>query len=126
MKDDFTNDCIERMIGPDGIVLGSPTYFSDVTAEMKALIDWAGFVSRANGGLYRNKVGGAVVAMRRSGAFYALDTMNHFLLGGQMIIPGHGIGVGRDKGDVERDEEGLQLVKGLGQRMAWLLKKLNQ
>ncbi len=126
MKDDFANDCIERMIGADGIVLGSPTYFSDVTAEMKVLIDRAGFVSRANGGLYRNKVGGAVVAMRRSGAFHTLDTMNHFLLGGQMIIPGHGIGVGRDKGDVERDEEGLQLVKGLGQRMAWLLKKLNQ
>jgi multimeric flavodoxin WrbA len=126
VKDDFANDCIERMIGADGIVLGSPTYFSDVTAEMKALIDRAGFVSRANGGLYRNKVGGAVVAMLRSGAFHALDTMNHFLLGGQMIIPGHGIGVGRDKGDVERDEEGLQLVKGLGQRMAWLLKKLNQ
>jgi multimeric flavodoxin WrbA len=126
VKDDFANDCIERMIGADGIVLGSPTYFSNVTAEMKALIGRAGFVSRANGGWYRNKVGGAVVAMRRSGAFHALDTMNHFLLGGQMIIPGHEIGVGRDKGDVERDEEGLQLVKGLGQRMAWLLKKLNQ
>jgi multimeric flavodoxin WrbA len=126
VKDDFANECIERMIGADGIVLGSPTYFSDVTAEMKALIDRSGFVSRANDFLYRNKVGVAVVAVRRSGAIHALDTMNHFLLGGQMIVPGHAIGVGREKGDVERDEEGIQLVRGLGQRMAWLLKKLNQ
>ena len=126
VKDDFANDCIERMIGAHGIVLGSPTYFSDVTAEMKALIDRAGFVSRANGNLYTNKVGLALVVMRRSGAFHALDTMLHFLLGTEMIVPGRGIAVGRDKGDVDKDEEGVQLVRGLGQRMAWLLKKLNQ
>jgi len=126
VKDDFANDCIEKMIGADGIIMGSPTYFSDVTAEMKALIDRAGFVSRANGNLYTKKVGLAVVVMRRSGAFHALDTMNHFLLGAEMIVPGRGIAVGRDKGDVEKDEEGVQLVKGLGQRVAWLLKKLNR
>lgn len=126
VKDDFANECIERMIGADGIILGSPTYFYDVTAEMKALIDRTGFVSRANGGLYKNKVGAAVVTMRRSGATHALDTMNHLFLGSQMIIPGRGIGLGRDKGDVEKDEEGLEMVKELGQRMAWLLKKLKQ
>jgi multimeric flavodoxin WrbA len=126
VTDDFANECIEKMIGADGIVLGSPTYFSDVPAEMKALVDRAGFVSRANGNLYTNKVGLAVVVMRRSGAFHALDTLLHFLLGAEMIVPGRGIAVGRDKGDVEKDEEGVKLVKGLGQRMAWLLQKLNR
>jgi multimeric flavodoxin WrbA len=126
VKDDMANDCIEKMIGADGIVLGSPTYFMDVTSEMKALIDRCGFVSRANGGLYTNRVGAAVVAVRRSGATHALDTMIEFLLGAQMIVPGRGIGVGREKGEVERDEEGVQLTKTLGQRMAWLLKKLKQ
>jgi multimeric flavodoxin WrbA len=126
VKDDFANECIERMIEADGIVLGSPTYFSDVTAEMKALIDRSGFVSIANGGLYKDKVGLAVTTMRRSGALHALDTMHHFLLGAQMIVPGRGMGVGREKGDVEKDEEGMQMVKVLGQRMAWLVKKLNQ
>jgi multimeric flavodoxin WrbA len=126
VKDDFANECIEKMIEADGIVLGSPTYFSDVTAEMKALIDRSGFVSIANGGLYKDKVGLAVTTMRRSGGLHALDTMHHFLLGAQMIVPGRGMGVGREKGDVEKDEEGMQMVKVLGQRMAWLLKKLNQ
>jgi len=124
VKDDIANECIEKMIKAEGIILGSPVYFTDVTAEMKALIDRAGFVSMANGGMYKNKVGAAVVAVRRSGAIHTLDTMSHFFLAGQMIIIGRGIGVGRDKGEVEKDEEGMQSVRALGQRMAWLLKKL--
>jgi len=124
VKDDMANECIEKMIKAEGIILGSPVYFADLTAEMKALIDRAGFVSMANGGMYRNKVGAAVVALRRTGAIHTLDSMNHFFLAGQMIIIGRAIGVGRDKGEVEKDEEGIQSVKLLGQRMAWLLKKL--
>ncbi len=125
VKNDIANECIEKMLGADGIVLGSPVYFTDVTTEMKALIDRVGFVSRANGWMFRNKVGVAVVAVRRAGAFHTLDTMNHFLLGGQMVVPGYGIGVGMAKGDVEKDKEGIQGVKTLGQRMSWLLKKLH-
>jgi multimeric flavodoxin WrbA len=124
VKNDVANECIEKMIEADGIILGSPTYFYDVTAEMKALIDRAGFVSRANGGMLQNKVGAAVVPMRRSGAVHTLDTINHFFFGAQMIVPGQSLAVGREKGDVEKDEEGMQAVKALGQRMAWLLKKL--
>lgn len=124
VKDDAANECIEKMIKAEGIILGSPVYFTDVTAEMKALMDRAGLVSMANGGMYKNKVGATVVAVRRSGAIHTLDTLNHFFLAGQMIVVGRGIGVGRDKGEVEKDEEGLQAVKALGQRMAWLLKRL--
>jgi multimeric flavodoxin WrbA len=125
VKTDLANECIEKMIEADGIILGSPVYFTDVTAEMKALIDRAGFVSIANGGMYKNKVGAVVVAVRRSGATHTLDTMSHFFLAGQMIIIGRSIAVGRDKGDVEKDKEGMQGVETLGQRMAWLLKKLS-
>jgi len=124
VNDDFANDCIEKLANADGIILGSPVYFADVTAEMKALIDRAGFVSLANGGLYRNKVGASVVALRRSGGIHTLDSLNHFFLAGQMIIVGRGIGIGRNIGEVEKDEEGIQMVKTLGQRMAWVLKKV--
>ena len=124
VKNDIANECIEKMIGADGIILGSPVYFIDVTPEIKALIDRSGFVSRANGGMYRNKVGAVVAAFRRSGAMHAIDTMNHFLLSQEIFIVGRAIGVGRDKGEVEKDEEGMQLAKTLGQRMAWLLEKL--
>lgn len=125
VKNDAANDYIEKMVDADGILLGSPVYFIDVTPEMKALIDRAGFVSRANGGMYKNKVGAAVAALRRSGAMHAIDSMNHFLLSQEIFIVGRAIALGRDKGEVEKDEEGIQLAKSLGQRMAWLMKKLH-
>jgi multimeric flavodoxin WrbA len=125
---DAANDCIAKIDGADGILLGSPTYFTDVTAEMKALIDRAGMVGRANENMYRRKVGAAVVAVRRAGAIHAFDTMNHFFLIGEMIVPGSSywnIGVGREIGDVEKDEEGVSTMRTLGRNMAWLLKRLN-
>jgi multimeric flavodoxin WrbA len=125
VKTDIANECIEKMIEADGIILGSPVYFTDVTAEMKALIDRAGYVSLANGGIYKNKVGAVVVALRRSGATHTVDTMSHFFLGAQMIIIGRTIGLGSKKGEVEKDKEGIHGVETLGQRMAWLLKKLS-
>jgi multimeric flavodoxin WrbA len=124
VKNDSLNEYIQKMMEAEGILLGSPTYFIDLTPEMKALIDRSGFVSRANGGLYKNKVGATVVAFRRSGAMHTIDSMNHFLLSQEIFIAGRAICIGRDKGEVEKDEEGILMVKGLGQRMAWLLKKL--
>ncbi len=124
---DVVNDCIGKMDAADGILLGSPTYFTDVTSEMKALIDRAGMVSRANGDMYRRKAGAAVVAVRRAGAIHAFDTMNHFFLIGQMIVPGSSywnIGMGREIGDVEKDEEGVNTMRTLGRNVAWLLKAI--
>src|SRR4030042_975705 len=68
IKTDIVNGCIDRMAEADGIIFGSPTYFSNVNAEMKALIDRSGLVSTANGGMYKHKVGAAVTAVRRAGA----------------------------------------------------------
>ena len=120
---DIVNDCIAKMIDADGIILGSPVYFFDVTAEMKALIDRAGFVSMANDGLFTRKVGSAVVVQRRAGATHALDTMLHFLLIGGMIVPGMPpVGMGRDIGDVKNDHEGIMRATNVGRMMAWLLK----
>ena len=125
---DCLNEVLEKMIAADGIILASPTYFSDVTAEMKALIDRAGYVARANGNLFCRKVGAAVVAVRRGGEIHAFDSINHFFLIEEMIVPGSvywNMGIGRDIGDVESDEEGIETMKTLGRNMAWLLKKLH-
>ncbi|MDD1721335.1 MAG: flavodoxin family protein [Euryarchaeota archaeon] len=121
--DDIVNGCIAKMTEADGIILGSPVYFFDVTAEMKALIDRAGYVSLANDGLFTRKVGSAVVVQRRAGAIHALDTLLHFLLIGGMIVPGlPPIGVGRDFGDIKKDEEGIARATNVSVTMAWLLK----
>jgi len=126
VKNDAANEYIEKISRAQGILLGSPVYFVDVTPEMKALIDRAGFVSRQNGGMYRDKIGGAVAAFRRSGGVHALDSMNHFFLATEIIIAGRATAMGREIGEVEKDAEGMQLVKALGQRMAWLLKTIHR
>ncbi|UCD49831.1 MAG: flavodoxin family protein [Phycisphaerales bacterium] len=126
VENDIANQCIEKMLAADGIILASPTYFADVTTEIKALIDRAGFVARANDDMFKRKVGAAVVAVRRAGSIHVFDSLNHFFLIGQMIIPGSiywNMGFGLAKGDVEQDEEGLRTMQILGQNMAWLLKK---
>ncbi len=125
--DDMGNVCIDKMAAADGILLGSPTYVTDVSPEIKALIDRACLVNGANGGMFRRKVGAAVVAVRRAGAIHAFDTLNHFFLISEMISPGSSywnIGIGREPGEVEKDEEGIRTMKTLGRNMAWLLKKV--
>ena len=125
VKKDGANECIEKMTKAQGVILGSPVYFQDVTAEMKALIDRAGFVGLANGRMYKNKVGAAVACFRRSGGMNTVDSMNHFFLGNELVIAGRVLGLAREKGDMEKDEEGMQIAATLGQRMAWILKKLH-
>ena len=125
---DDGNALIQKMIEADGILLGSPTYVTDVSPEIKALIDRACLVSGANGGLFRRKVGAAVIAVRRAGAIHAFDTLNHFFLITEMIIPGSSywnIGIGREIGEVENDAEGIRTMQTLGLNMGWLLKKLH-
>ncbi|MBF0501742.1 MAG: flavodoxin family protein [Candidatus Riflebacteria bacterium] len=128
VTNDIVNECIEKMEGAHGIVMGSPTYFADLTPELKALIDRAGMVARANNMMWRRKVGAAVVAVRRAGAIHVFDSINHFFTIGEMIIPGSiywNIGIGREIGEVDSDEEGVRTMKSLGDNMAWLLKKLH-
>ena len=128
-KSDSFNGYLKKMLEADGVILASPTYVSDVTAGMKAFIERSSLVSRANDEPLRYKAGAGIVAVRRGGAIHALDTLNHFFLIRQMIIPGSlywNIGIGREIGGVEKDEEGLQTMKVLGQNMAWLLKKLHK
>lgn len=128
VDDDVVNACLEQMLAADAILLASPTYFADVTAELKALIDRAGMVSRMNDDMLRRKAGAAIAVARRGGAIHTFDSINHFFFISQMIVPGSSywnLGFGRDKGEVEKDEEGLATMRTLGENLAWLLRKLH-
>jgi multimeric flavodoxin WrbA len=124
---DPINEYVAKMAASDAILLGSPVYFADVTANMKAFIERTGMVARANGDLYQRKVGAGVVAVRRGGAIHAFNSLNHFFTIGQMLIVGSSywnIGIGREPGAVSSDEEGIKTMRRLGQNMAWVLSKL--
>jgi multimeric flavodoxin WrbA len=127
IKDDGVNDYIKKMMEADGIIIGSPVYFSNVTSEVKAFIDRAGLVARANDNLLKRKVGAGVVAVRRAGATFAFSAINFFFFIQEMIVPGSiywNLAIGREPGEVQEDQEGMMTFKTLGQNMAWLLKKI--
>jgi multimeric flavodoxin WrbA len=126
-KNEVINSCIDKMVKADAIIIGSPVYFSDLTTEAKALIDISGYALRGTGAPLRRKPGAAVIAVRRAGAIHAFDSINHFFLINEMIIPGSSywnIAIGREKGEVLQDEEGMKTMKVLGENMAWLLGKI--
>ena len=120
---DTMNEYLEKIYGAEAVILGSPTYFTDVSAEMKALIDRAGMVALANGGALKGKIGVAVVAVRRGGATHVFDTINHMFLMSSMIVPGSiywNMGMGLEKGEVLGDEEAMRNMGHVGRTIAWL------
>jgi multimeric flavodoxin WrbA len=128
IETDPINEYLEKMYAADAIILGSPTYFADVTSELKALIDRAGFVALANGGAFSGKIGAAVVAVRRGGATHVFNTINNMFLISSMIVPGSlywNLGMGTDKGEVNDDDEAMRNMSHLGQTIAWLGAAIN-
>ena len=127
VESDDMNEYIEKMREADGILLGSPTYFGDMTTSLKALIERAGFVTRVNGFMLARKPGAAVVAVRRAGSITTINSISHFFYLSQMLMVGSSywpFAIGRAPGDVLSDQEGMQTMKDLGRNMAWLVKKL--
>ncbi len=127
LEDDGLNECVQKMLAADGILIGSPTYYANCTATTQALMERAGYATRKSGNPLARKVGAAVVVARRGGAIHAFDSINHWFQINEMIVVGSSywnLAVGCDIGDVERDEEGLRTMATLGRTMAWALKKL--
>lgn len=126
-RNDSFREVFEKMKEADGILLGSPVYSANVSANMQALLERAAVVADMNQGLFIHKVGAAVAAVRRGGAMQAVDTMNHFFLNHEMIVVGStywNMGYGQMPGDVCNDEEGLANMRNLGQNMSYLLNAL--
>jgi multimeric flavodoxin WrbA len=127
-KDDGINECIAKMVAADGIIIASPTYYANCTANTQALLERAGYATRKSGNPLARKVGAAVVAVRRGGAIHAFDSINHWFQINEMLVIGSSywnLGIGLGKGDVEQDDEGMETMTALGRNMAWALRKLN-
>jgi multimeric flavodoxin WrbA len=126
-QDDDANACIEKMQAADGILVGSPTYFGNIAGKLKCFLDRAFLVSKLNGGLMARKAGAPVIAVRRQGATGVYHMIcNYFALNSMFMVGSSywNMAMGRDPGDIAKDEEGIQTLKDLGRNMAWLLKKI--
>ena len=127
MTDDGVNDVVQKMKQADGILLGAPVYYSGIPGTMKSFLDRAFYISSANGGLFRHKAGAAVTAVRRSGGVVTFDSLNHYLLYSEMVMPTSSywnVTHGRLPKEAEQDGEGTQVMRVLGRNMAWLMQVL--
>ena len=124
MKNDSVNEWIQKMKEADGIILASPVHFSAIGGTMKSFLDRAFYVASVNNGLFRHKVGVSVVADRRAGGTAVFDQLNNFINYSEMVMPSSNywnVAYGTEPGEVTQDEEGVQIMRGLGQNMAWML-----
>ena len=127
---DGTDDLAEvfdKMVEADGIILSTPVYFGSATPQIKALMDRAGSEQARRGNALRGKVGGPLVVARRAGHDFTFAQLLFWfhILG--FVVPGStywNVAFGREKGDVEQDEEGMRTVWNFGKNIAWLLKHL--
>ena len=120
---DGFNEVYEKLLKVDAMILGSPTYFAAVSADLKALLERAGMVAIANDNAFSGKIGAAVVAVRRGGATHAFDSINHMYQMSRMVVPGStywNMGIGREKEEVKGDEEGMNNMRHLGKVIDWL------
>jgi multimeric flavodoxin WrbA len=126
--DDLT-PTLPAIYGADGLLLATPVYFGAATAEMTAFVDRVGYVSRANGGLLRRKVGAPIVVGRRAGQNFTVAQLNYFFLINEMIVPGARywpIAFGAGRGEALDDDEGVATIKDLARNVAWLIKQISE
>ncbi|MDR0949822.1 MAG: flavodoxin family protein [Lachnospiraceae bacterium] len=127
VNSDWIQEVYEKMKAADAILLGSPTYFADLTPEIKAVMDRCGYLAISEGGAFYRKVGAAVSAVRRAGGTHALDSMQHFFLNQNMIVPGSSywnMSLALEPGDYANDKEGVRTMETLGDNIVWLLSKI--
>ena len=124
-KDD-AQPIIEKMKAADAIVVGSPVYYGSATSLVKGLLERTAFSNR---GAFAGKVGGPVVVARRAGQNFTFMELMHWFHINQIINPGStywNVAVGREKGEVEKDEEGLRTAWNFGKNVANLVNRLQK
>lgn len=129
LPDDGMNEMAAKMTSADGVIIGSPTYYSDLTTEAKALIDRVGYMNGGAGNLLRRKVAASVSPARRAGAVHVLDSINHFFMINEMVVVSSSywnVSLARLPDDYEKDAEGIRTMQNLGSNMAWVMKKLEK
>ena len=127
VTNDWVNELYVKMKEADAIIIGSPTYFADLTPEIKAIIDRTGFMSRRDSFAFSRKIGAGVAAVRRAGGIPTLESIQNFFLINDMIVPGStywNMSLALHVGDYQNDQEGLGTMNRLGENILWLMEKI--
>ncbi|MDR0884835.1 MAG: flavodoxin family protein [Clostridiales Family XIII bacterium] len=125
---DQVNEWFQLAKEADGFIIGSPVYFAGVAGTMKCFLDRFFYINFANNNLFRHKIGASVVALRRSGGTVTWDELNRFFMSSEMILPTSNywnIVHGLTSGEIEQDKEGIQVLKILGENIAFATKAIH-
>jgi multimeric flavodoxin WrbA len=125
-KDDDFHPIFAEMQKADILVVGSPVYFGSATPEMMALLDRAGYVSRANGHLFSRKLGGPIAVARRAGHNFTYAQLMFWFTINDLIVPGStywNVGLAGLPGKITEDEECLRTIDRFAENLAWLAEK---
>lgn len=120
--DDKVNEFVQKARGADGFVFGSPVYYASASGQIASFLDRAFY---SGGSAFEGKPGAAVVSCRRAGSTASLDQLNkYFTICGMPVVSSRYWNMvhGNTPDEVRQDEEGLQIMRTLGNNMAWLLK----
>jgi len=125
-NDRLYNDVRDKLMEVDGVIIGSPVYFSGPNGSLCALLDRLFYSSKQ---YLQYKPAAAVVVCRRGGASAAFDRLNKYftILNMPVVSSQYWNSVhGMTPGEVMQDAEGLQTMRTLGKNMAWLLNSIHQ
>ena len=127
IKNDIVNECIDKIVAADGVIMGSPVYCAGLSGQIKSFMDRVSLTGAVNNDMFKRKVGASVVAVRRAGGVSTFNNLNNFFTIMQMMLVGSSywnMGYGMEEGEVNKDDEGLQTMRNLGKNMSWLLKSI--
>lgn len=119
---DGVNDFVEKAKSADGFVFGSPVYYASASGQISSFLDRAFYGKSA---IFEGKPGAAVVSCRRAGSTASLDQLNkYFTISGMPVVSSRYWNMvhGNTPEEVVQDKEGMQVMRTLGNNMAWLLK----
>lgn len=125
IADDMVNEVAAKLSESDGLLIGSPVYFSSPSGQLISFLDRL-FYSNLHTN-WSMKVGAAVAVARRGGTTATFDVLNKYFLKTNMpVVPSQywNIAHGCEPGEVVQDEEGMQTMRQLGRNMAFLIKSI--
>lgn len=124
-KDDIVNETALKMRKADGLILASPTYYSGIAGAMKSFLDRIFFTSSS---YFKYKVATAITVVRRAGGVDVVHQLNNYLHLAETIMPPSQywtVAYGMEKGEIAKDEEGIQTIRKNARAMGWLMRVLD-
>ncbi len=120
--DDKVCEAVELAKEADGLIVGSPVYYASPNGSILSFLDRMFYSGSA---YLAYKPAAAVASARRAGTTATLDALNkYFMINKMPVVSSNYWNMvhGKTPADVEQDLEGLQIMRGLGRNMAWMLK----